>query len=216
MKRGLAALLALGLWACQEPPSATDALLAETTARARARIAQTDVSTPSIDAQHRRGDTLRPRGPRPPAFAAFTEQTPHWQTPTPLNFRTIRTNYDVLRVKGQFLADGLPLLHGAAVELSGAVMPIDTPPENGAMRRFWLASPKVVSSGCVFCNPPTLGDLVYVETEQPVVVNREDLYRGVVMMRALGRFYIDPPQADQPLDHIFRLQLSRVLEMSGS
>jgi len=87
-------------------------------------------------------------------------------------------------------------------------MPIDPVPRSGEMQRFWLANPVVVMAGCVFCNPPTLGDLVYVTTDgAPLVVDRERLYRSVVYATLLGRLELGPGKSDDGVEYLFSMKM---------
>lgn len=216
-------LVSLTAFACNEQPSGAESLFdaqqrssadtATKVAATQAPSAPTGAASP-IEARHQQGDAVRAaKNATLAALGHLPLAAANWNAPTPLTFRNIRTNYDYLQVHKEFLPEGLPKANGQAVELSGAVMPIDKPPEDGRMTRFWLASPKVVMAGCVFCNPPTLGDLVYVEAEEhPLVVDREDLYRGVVVVRVLGRFFIKHQKTREGVEYLFRMDMKQVIE----
>ena len=136
----------------------------------------------------------------------------NWDAPKTLTFRVMTKEYRYYRKHKAFSGDGLPLFHGAAVEVSGAIMPIDSPGPDGEMKRFWLANPKVVMAGCVFCNPPTLADLIYVQTEgEPFKVDREELYRSVIVLKLKGRFFIESKQTNDGVEYLFRLNLKEVI-----
>ena len=91
----------------------------------------------------------------------------------------------------------------------GAVMPIDAVPKSGKMSRFWLANPMVVMAGCVFCNPPTMADLIFVSTPKgaPLEVDRERLYRGVVYTKLPGRLRLGPHTSSDGVEYLFSLEL---------
>lgn len=137
--------------------------------------------------------------------------TPDWNKPYELTFNKLVGNYRYYQVHGAFFEQGLPRIHGGAVTLSGAVMPIDPPGDDGKLSRFWLANPLVVMAGCVFCVPPSLGDLVYVEANPPLVVDREELYKSVVTAKLLGRLFIDGGRQPDGLEYLYRLQLKKVV-----
>jgi hypothetical protein len=91
-------------------------------------------------------------------------------------------------------------------------MPIDPVPKSGEMQRFWLANPVVVMAGCIFCFPPTLGDLVYVTTDEPLAVDRERLYRSVVYAKLLGRLELGPAKSGDGVEYLFSLKMRERLE----
>lgn len=140
---------------------------------------------------------------------------PVWDKPYPMTFTKLKKNYDFFRVAGEFYKGGLPVIHGASVVMSGAVMPIDPPDEKGNLKRFWLANPKVVMAGCVFCNPPTMSDLVYVYLpDKPIKIDREVLYNGILMFKILGRFFIEPGISKDGVEYVFSMELKQVLASS--
>ena len=139
-------------------------------------------------------------------------QKPVWDKPYPLTFRKLKKNHQFYRVHEKFFADGLPRIHGGAVMVSGAVMPIDPPGEDGLLKRFWLANPSVVMAGCVFCNPPTMADLIYVYMPgEPMKVDRETLYRSILTMTATGRFFIGPGKSKDGVEYMFSMEMKEVL-----
>ncbi len=139
--------------------------------------------------------------------------TPNWSQPEKLGFRQFKALRREFRQEGDFKKETIESLHGAAVIASGAIMPIDPVPSDGILRRFWLANPVVVMAGCVFCNPPTMGDLVYVETgKEPLVVDRERLYRSVVNAKLLGRLKLGPGSTKDGVEHMFSLELKEKVE----
>lgn len=126
--------------------------------------------------------------------------------PVPLFFAVLAKQYRVFRAQGRFMPDWQKAVSGAIVRIKGAVMPIDTPPADGKLRRFWLVNPRVILEGCIFCNPPTLADLVYVETDgAPFQVDREKLFTDVVMLDLTGRFSIGRRKTKEGDEYLFRL-----------
>jgi hypothetical protein len=164
-------------------------------------------------AQHGANPTLRSSTRLDPgAKKNYPLVKPDWSKPYPMTFRKLMLNYQYVQVHGSFFEKGLPRIHGGAVEISGAVMPIDAPGEDGKLSRFWLANPLVVMAGCVFCNPPTLGDLVYVEAKPALEVDREALYQSVVTARLIGRLFIDGGRTSDGVEYLYHMQLKQVME----
>jgi len=113
----------------------------------------------------------------------------------PLNFRGLKKVYTYFRLKDSFPEVVLKSLNGSAVEMVGAVMPVEKIPEDGVFPSFWLSNPVIVLAGCVFCNPPTLADIVYVEKksgETPFSIDREKLFKQVVLIKVTGRLFFGP------------------------
>ncbi len=164
--------------------------------------------------QHGVGDVVRARGTKKTAeISGLSLKQADWNDVQPLTFRALTKDYRTYRKSKTFPEGGISGHHGAAVRISGAIMPIDSPGPDGEMQRFWLANPKVVMAGCVFCNPPTLADLIYVETgEIPFKVDREELYRSVIVLKLTGRFFIESMQTDDGVEYLFRLNLKEVSE----
>jgi len=120
---------------------------------------------------------------------------PDFSKPHPLNYRGLKKVYAYFRLKDTFPKVVLEKLNGAAVEMTGAVMPVDTIPEDGLFRAFWLSNPVIVLAGCVFCNPPTLADIIYVYkdgAEKPFKFEREKLFKQVVLVKVKGRLFFGP------------------------
>ncbi len=138
---------------------------------------------------------------------------PDWTSPTALSYRKLKKMFRSFKKKEAKPQGMIAELNGQAIQLSGAVMPLDPPDEDGVMPRFWLANPTVVMAGCVYCNPPTLADLVYVDaTKNPLTVDREELYRSVVAVKLLGRFFIEHVRGENGVEYVFRLELNKVLD----
>ena len=138
---------------------------------------------------------------------------PNWNNPFFMDFNVLLLLYRYYSNHGYFSQKSVEGLNGAAVILQGALMPIEPPPESGIMKRFWVANPRIVMAGCVFCNPPTLGDIVYVDaSKNPIKVNREELYKNVVIIRAAGRFFLGPRQTEGEEEHLYSLELFSLIE----
>jgi len=147
------------------------------------------------------------------AAAALPLATPIWSAPVELTFSSFKALRRRYRAEREFPPEEVARLHGAAVTVRGALMPIDPVPKSGKMQRFWLANPVVVMAGCIFCNPPTLGDLVYVTTAgAPLSVDRERLYRSVVYAKLLGRLQLGPAKSDDGVEYLFSMKMREQLE----
>lgn len=146
------------------------------------------------------------RGRKRPRFE------PNWDAPTTLTFAGLRKYRREYRKNGDFSEQTVRELSGAAVVIKGAVMPIDPLPESGEMQRLWIANPMVVMAGCVFCNPPTLADIVYVEAPRgkPYGADRERLYRSVVIAEARGRLVLGPVKTGDGVEYMFGLELIQI------
>ncbi|MCP4674486.1 MAG: hypothetical protein GY854_03005 [Deltaproteobacteria bacterium] len=138
---------------------------------------------------------------------------PKWDSPSELTFASLKRHYRRYQSEGDFGEDQVQALSGAAIKLRGAVMPIDPVPKSGEMKRFWLSNPVIVMAGCVFCRPPTLADIVYVTMPEggSFRVDREKLYRGIVITEILGRLDLGPVKTDN-VDYLFGLDLKKRLK----
>ena len=111
-------------------------------------------------------------------------------------------------VGGDFKPETVHELNGAAVEIEGTVLPIDPVGAGGKLKRFWIARPAVLAAGCVFCEAPSMGDLVYVDAKAaPMEVDREKLYSGAVSAKVVGRFELGPAAAKDGTQYLFGLEL---------
>lgn len=120
---------------------------------------------------------------------------PDFSALQPINYKGLKKVYTYFRIKESLPQEVVEKLNGAAVVMTGAVMPVDKIPEDGVFRVFWLSNPSIVLAGCVFCNPPTLADIVYVyknEGENPFKFEREKLFKQVVLIRVTGRLFFGP------------------------
>lgn len=116
---------------------------------------------------------------------------------TPLEFKGLRKLYTYFRIKERLPQEVVDALNGSRVVIVGAVMPFESIPENGEVSEFWLANPRIVAEGCVFCNPPTLADLVYIyrnEGEAPFKFDRETLFKKVTLAAVTGRLFFGPDE----------------------
>ncbi|MBW2529607.1 MAG: DUF3299 domain-containing protein, partial [Deltaproteobacteria bacterium] len=137
---------------------------------------------------------------------------PRWGAPQTLKFFHLKKHYRAYRRAQGFDPAVVGELSGAAVKMTGAFMPIDPIPDDGVVSRFWIANPVGVMAGCVFCTPPTLADLVYVTTPRgPIEVDREKLFRGVLILELLGRLRLGPHGADG-VEYLYALELRERLD----
>ena len=153
---------------------------------------------------------------RPEEKLVFAERPrfePRWDSPTTLRFVDLKEHYRAFRKANDFAVEAVERLSGAAVVIAGAVMPVDPIADSGEMRRLWLANPAIVMAGCVFCSPPTLGDLVLVTaSRRPLEVDPERLFRGVVVVRLLGRLHLGPARTADGIEYLFGMDLERELD----
>jgi hypothetical protein len=134
-----------------------------------------------------------------------------WSSPVEIPFRELKELRAQYRRTDTFDEKTLRKYSGAAVRVSGAVMPIDPVPESGEMKRFWVANTVIVMAGCVFCFPPTMGDLVYVDaSDDPYEVDREKLYRSIVKVDALGRLELGPNRTEDGVEYMFGMELRSI------
>jgi hypothetical protein len=134
-----------------------------------------------------------------------------WDNPHEVPFRVLKKLRREFRQQGDFNQDTARQYSGAAVRVRGAVMPIDPVGEEGLLKRFWIANTIIVMAGCVFCFPPTMGDLVYVDAgSDPYEVDREQLYRSIVKVEALGRLELGPNRSADGVEYMFGLELKEI------
>jgi hypothetical protein len=204
-----------------EPPrAASHASALPTYPQAASEPSSSGAPASSADAtswrEHGRSAVLRAPEQAEIAFLATPRPAaagPQWDSPLELKFFDLKERYRAYRKQGDFEPDVLSKLHGAAVVIAGAVMPIDPVSDSGEMKRFWLANPVIVMAGCVFCNPPTMGDLVYVTSaERPIQIDPERLFRGIVVLRGLGRLELGPRQSTDGIAYLFGLELRSVVD----
>ena len=115
--------------------------------------------------------------------------------PRPIEFKSLKKVYTYFRLKEKLPEPVLESLNGSLVTMVGAVMPFEKIPEDGKFSTFWLSNPAIVLKGCVFCNPPTMGDIVYTYKdagEKPFEFEREKLFKQVLLVRVTGRFFFGP------------------------
>ena len=115
--------------------------------------------------------------------------------PRPIEFKSLKKVYTYFRLREKLPQEVLEALNGSLVTMVGAVMPFEKIPEDGKFSTFWLSNPAIVLKGCVFCNPPTLGDIVYVYKdagEKPFEFEREKLFKQVLLVSVTGRFFFGP------------------------
>ncbi len=141
---------------------------------------------------------------------------PNYDKPLDLTYYSLKKIYTYYRLKNKFPQPVVNALNGSAATLTGIVMPVDPVPKNGIMLRFWLANPVVVMAGCVFCNPPTMADLIYVEIPfgvKPLKVSREKMFTDIVMIKLKGRFIFGPKKKDG-VQYLFKMDYNSSTEMN--
>jgi hypothetical protein len=141
---------------------------------------------------------------------------PNYNKPLDLTYYSLKKIYTYYRLKNKFPQPVVNALNGSAITLTGVVMPVDPIPKSGIMLRFWLANPVVVMAGCVFCNPPTMADLIYVEIPfgvKPLKINREKIFTDIVMIKLKGRFFFGPQKKDG-VQYLFKMDYNSSIEMN--
>ncbi len=140
----------------------------------------------------------------------FRENEPNWDQPFQLSYQGLRKVFLYLRLYEKWPQEVIDQMNGAAVTISGLVMPTGRVPQDGTMIDFWLANPIVVMSGCVFCNPPTLADLIHVEAmsgTKPLKVDREQLYTDTVPVTVTGRLFFGYRKTGDGVESLFRIEM---------
>ena len=115
--------------------------------------------------------------------------------PRPIEFKSLKKVYTYFRLREKLPQEVVETLNGSLVTMVGAVMPFEKIPEDGKFSTFWLSNPAIVLKGCVFCNPPTMGDIVYAYKdagEIPFEFDREKLFKQVLLVSVTGRFFFGP------------------------
>ena len=115
--------------------------------------------------------------------------------PRPIEFKSLKKVYTYFRLREKLPQEVVEALNGSLVTMVGAVMPFEKIPEDGRFSTFWLSNPAIVMKGCVFCNPPTMGDIVYAYKdagEKPFEFEREKLFKQVLLVSVTGRFFFGP------------------------
>jgi hypothetical protein len=58
-----------------------------------------------------------------------------------------------------------------------------------------------------------MGDLVYVTaTDRPIEIDPERLFRGVVMLRLLGRLELGPKKSADGVEYLYGLELRKEID----
>jgi hypothetical protein len=144
------------------------------------------------------------------AGTKFPMVEPNWEAPYNLSYQGLRKVNLYLRLRDKWPKEVLDQLNGAAVTISGVVMPTGPVGNDGRMIDFWLANPVVVMAGCVFCNPPTFADLLHVEAmsgAKPLVVDREQLYTDTVPVTVTGRLTFGYRKTADNVESLFQIEM---------
>ncbi|HNT27191.1 MAG TPA: hypothetical protein PKH10_03335 [bacterium] len=144
------------------------------------------------------------------AGSKFAQVEPNWESPYNLSYQGLRKVNLYLRLHDKWPQEVIQQLNGAAVTISGIVMPTGPVSNDGTMLEFWLANPIVVMAGCVFCNPPTFADLLHVETMsglKPLKVDREQLYTDTIPVTVTGRLTFGYRKTGDGVESLFQLEM---------
>ena len=147
---------------------------------------------------------------------ARPDTKPRWDAPAPLDWERLAKLFKGFsigyKMGGDFTEDTVRELHGTAVVVEGAVLPIDPPA--GAMKRFWLVMRDVAGSGCMFCTAPSPSEAIYVDaSKKPLKLSAEDrkkMYEDVYPIRAVGRLLLGPKKTADGIEYLFGLELKEV------
>ena len=149
--------------------------------------------------QHGRGSVLKPSDKlnnNEMTHGRYKINEPDYDMPPrPIEFKSLKKVYTYFRLKEKLPQEVVEALNGSLVTMVGAVMPFEKIPEDGKFSTFWLSNPAIVMKGCVFCNPPTMGDIVYAYKdagEIPFEFEREKLFKQVLLVSVTGRFFFGP------------------------
>jgi hypothetical protein len=144
------------------------------------------------------------------ARSRYALQEPDWNSPRKINYSYLRLITQKRKNGGKVFPEGVVgEINGAAVELTGAVIPAEDVPRSGEMKRFWLVNPRVILAGCVYCNPPALSDMVFVVTSEghrTLRVSPEELYSRIVTVTVKGRFFLGPERTRDGLEYLYRIE----------
>jgi hypothetical protein len=155
-------------------------------------------------------------GLRADAAPKRTDAEPRWDAVEPIEWKrlgTLFTGFSIgYKMGGDFTEDVVRDLHGAAVEIEGAVLPIDPP--KVALKRFWLVKPEVAREQCVLCKPPSPGDLIYVDASKSPVkldaVDRDKMYKDVFIVKVVGRFMLGPAKTKDGIEYLYGMELKEM------
>ena len=149
--------------------------------------------------EHGRGSVLKPSdklNKNEMTHGRYVINEPDYDMPPrPIEFKSLKKVYTYFRLKEKLPQEVVESLNGSLVTMVGAVMPFEKIPEDGKFSTFWLSNPAIVLKGCVFCNPPTMGDIVYAYKdagEIPFEFDREKLFKQVLLVSVTGRFFFGP------------------------
>lgn len=141
------------------------------------------------------------------------DAAPRWDAVAALEWKrldTLFTGFSIgYKVGGDFTKEVVGELHGAAVEIEGAVLPIDPP--KGALKRFWLVKPAVAEAACAFCKAPSPGESIYVDASKTPLkldsVDKKKMYEDVFIIKAVGRFLLGPTKTKDGIEYLYGLEL---------
>ena len=163
------------------------------------KLKEADASIADSFLQHGKGSILHPSDKlnnNEMKHGKYIINEPDYDMPPrPIEFKSLKKVYTYFRLKEHLPQEVVEALNGSLVTMVGAVMPFEKIPEDGKFSTFWLSNPAIVMKGCVFCNPPTMGDIVYAYKnagEIPFEFEREKLFKQVLLVSVTGRFFFGP------------------------
>ena len=163
------------------------------------KLKEADESIADSFIQHGKGSVLHPSdklNQNEMTHGKYKINEPDYDMPPrPIEFKSLKKVYTYFRLKEKLPEPVVESLNGSLVTMVGAVMPFEKIPEDGKFSTFWLSNPAIVLKGCVFCNPPTMGDIIYAYKdagEIPFEFDREKLFKQVLLVSVTGRFFFGP------------------------
>ena len=128
-----------------------------------------------------------------------------------LNYKLMSLLYGHYLGKKKFSKNILEILNHKKVTIKGVVVPVEVPDKECNLKRFWLANPIVVMAGCVFCNPPTLGDLIYVDMNgKSLKADRGVLYSTMLKKEITGRFVVGYTRSKEGYEYLFKIEAEEI------
>jgi hypothetical protein len=142
------------------------------------------------------------------AGAALSMDSNAAGTPKIITYTNLRTIAYTRKNKDSFPSEIRSQYNGLYVKLTGAIMPVEDVPADGKLRSFWLVTPRLLTSGCIFCNPGALYEMVLVETDPKhdgIKVNREKIYSDIVSITVTGNLYLGPSETPTGMMYLFKI-----------
>jgi hypothetical protein len=128
--------------------------------------------------------------------------------PMKLDYPTLRMIGVMSGDSGSFSPHTLSRYNGRFVTITGALLPFSDVPPDGKLLAFWLINPNLMSGGCVFCNPGSVFEMVYVVTDkgrEGIKVDKEKLYSGIVQVTVQGKLFLGAEESPDGLRYLYKI-----------